>query len=181
MNADDLASRFRPHFDGMSAAERGHVAEALVTQHIPAETRMMTQDELNDRVYFLADGDVEVHVDCQGAMLKLGMRRGGSWVGELGFIEPGPASASVDATTDVEAWVLTHEAFDRLREEHPGAAASLTELVCRDVAARLRETDTLSFRREGDHIAIAQHVKNTQSGEGLLMMVRKLFGLGERR
>lgn len=181
MDEQHLKERFRPHFDAMSAEERGHVAAALVSQHIPADTRMMTQDEQNDRVYFLVDGGVEIHVDCPGgARLKLGERRGGSWVGELGFIEPGPASASVDAVTDVDAWVLTHDAYERLQTEEPGAAASLTELVCRDIAARLRETDTLSFRPEGDRVAIALHADVEDEGEGLLDALKRLFGLGGR-
>lgn len=181
MDEQDLKQRFSPHFDAMSASERGQVAAALVVQQIPAGTRLMTQDELNDRIYFLADGEVLIHVDCQGgAQLKLGQRTAGSWVGELGFIQPGPASASVDAVTDVEAWVLTHEAFERLQVERAGAAASLTELVSRDIAARLRESDALTFRREGDRVAIAQHLGEEDEGEGLLGVLKRLFGVGGR-
>lgn len=179
MNESDLKRRFEPHFDAMTAEERGHVAEALVVQHVPADTRLMTQDADNDRVYFLASGEVAIHIDCQGATLKLGTRSAGKWVGELGFIEPGPASASVDATSDVEAWVLTHDAFERLRTERAGAAAALTELVCRDIAARLRETDALAFRREGDRVAIALHAGEEEES-GILNVLKKLFGLGGR-
>jgi len=180
MNEHDIKTRFAPHFSAMSSEDRSHVAEALVVQHVPAGTRMMTMDELNDRVYFLADGDVEIHVDCSGTRLQLGSRSGGSWVGELGFIEPGPASASVDAKTEIEAWVLTHEAFEQLQKDAAGAAAALTELVCRDIAARLRESDTLSFRREGDHVAIALHADEDKEGHGLLAHLKELLGLGGR-
>jgi CRP/FNR family cyclic AMP-dependent transcriptional regulator len=180
MNEQDLKTRFDPYFDAMSATDRGHIVDALVVQHVPAETRLMTQDEPNDRVYFLASGDVAIHVDCPRATLKLGGRGPGSWVGELGFIEPGPASASVDAATDVEAWVLTHEAFERMRRERPAAAAALTEMVCRDIAKRLRNTDALSFERAGEKIAIALHVED-EKAEGLLDKLKHLLGMGGSR
>jgi CRP-like cAMP-binding protein len=181
MEARELKERFAPHFDPLTDADLGCIIDALVVQSVPAETRMITHGEWNDRLYLIVDGEVGIHITCTDTTLQLGSRAKGSWIGELGLIEPGPASATVDATTDVVAWVLTHDAYQGMQQDSPGAAAALTELVCKDIAERFRQSDVLTFRREEDRVVLG--IPPEAPEETLLGHLKSLLGLatGGRR
>ncbi len=176
VDGERLRETFAPHFDAMRAEDRDHLAEVLEEQDVPAGTRLLRHGRLSDRAYLIVRGEVEVTLDCPETTLRLGRRPAGSWVGELGMIDPGPASANVDALTDLHVWILTHPAWNALRRERPAAAASLTELICRDVAMRLRRSDALTFRREGPRLVLALPAERPR--EGLLEHMKHLFGLG---
>jgi sulfate permease, SulP family len=75
-----------------------------------------------------------------------GMRRG-SVVGELGFLDGAPRSATVVAQEHVLAYEMTREAFDALRKEAPDTAFRITHNLTLDIAARLRHTSRLALAR----------------------------------
>ena len=63
----------------------------------------------------------------------------GSLLGEMGVVDGGPRSATCTTLTDVKIGILSRESLLKLVQTHPAAAARLTLVLSRGLAARLRE------------------------------------------
>ena len=74
------------------------------------------------------------------------MRRGGV-VGEIGFLDRAPRSATVVAEEPVLAYVLSREDFEHLRDKWPETAYLLIQNLTLDLAVRLRHTSRLATAR----------------------------------
>ena len=108
----------------------------------------------------VADKDIEV--------VRLGA---GSLVGEVSFLDAGPATATVVADSGATVATLDHPAWERLEREHPRAAMRLYHAFTSTVASRVRgATLHLEDLRDPD--------SPTRSPEATMDAFRALFGLG---
>ena len=175
-------SQVYPHLvEHLSEDEREYLASLLVLRRADEGEELITYGEISDSLFMVAEGDVIVSLPSESGGVDLGRRGAGRWVGELGMIEPGPASATVRAGTDATLWVLTHAAFQRMREENPCCGAAIMEQVSKDVAARLRTCNTVLFRKADDGKI---ELVPTQEAPGgvvatLIHQIKDLFDLGQ--
>ncbi len=175
-------SQVYPHLvEHLSEEEREYLASLLELRRVDAGEELITYGEVSDSLFMVAEGDLVVSLPTGDDLVDLGRRGAGRWVGELGVIEPGPASATVRAGSDATLWVLTHEAFLRMREESPCCGAAIMEQVSKDVAARLRTCNAVLFREgEDGHVEM---VPSHEAAEGvvakLIHQIKDLFDLGE--
>jgi CRP-like cAMP-binding protein len=85
-------------------------------------TRFITEGQMDDDAFVIVDGEAEVSV--RGSRIRsLGA---GDVVGEMAAVAGRPRSASVTATTELRALVLTAPYLRDLMREHPGVAAVLS-------------------------------------------------------
>jgi CRP/FNR family transcriptional regulator, cyclic AMP receptor protein len=116
------------HTPGRVLAGLAHVLEET---EFPAGSRLMEAGAVEDWLFVLVEGEVDVVRDDR--QLRLGP---GSVVGEMAVLDPQPRSATVTATTPVLAFRLRKAAFDEAVRTRPEIAAGvITELV-----RRLRES-----------------------------------------
>ena len=128
---DDLvALRELALLRGLSSADLVRVLELAQGRRFEAGERLCEVGQVEDRVYVLRSGEVEVE-------LSSGARRlgPGACIGELAVLDPAPRSATVRALGPVEALVLEGEDFRHLGTTRP----SLSEGLLRSLARRLRE------------------------------------------
>lgn len=153
--------------DHMTDEDKAYVAGALDLRRMEKGEGVLTYGVETDSLYMIAEGDLAISLPGpDGQAVDLGKRGAGRWVGELGVIEPGPASATVSAASDVTLWVLTHDAFLTMRKEMPCAAARIMEEVSKDVAARLRQCNSVLFRpKEGGGLEV---VPRSEAPSGML-------------
>jgi CRP-like cAMP-binding protein len=164
----------------MSDEDREFLAGALELRHVESGAELITHGETSSELLLVAEGSVGVQLVEGDETIDLGTRGAGSWVGELGVIEPGPASASVRAASDATLWVLSHEAFERMREENPCTAARVMEEVSKDVAQRLRTCNAVLFRKtdEGVTELVSSHEAPAGVVARLIHEIKDLFDLG---
>ncbi len=165
----------------LSGPDREYLASVLTLLRVEAGTRLLTYGESSDSLYLIAEGDVDVRLPAGDGEVSLGQRGAGRWVGELGMIDPGPASATVEAVTDATLWSLSHEGFEAMRNENPCAAARVMEAVSHDVAARLRTCNSVLFRRTDEGLLEIVPTHQAQGGgmARLLHQIKDLFSIGE--
>jgi len=174
-------SQVYPHLvEHLSDAEREYLAALLVLRRADEGDELITYGEVADSLFMVAEGDVIVSLPSEGGLVDLGRRGAGRWVGEIGMIEPGPASATVRAGSDATLWILTNEAFQRMRKENPCCGAAIMEQVSKDIATRLRTCNKVLFRAgEGGQIEM---VPSQEAPEGvvskLIHQIKDLFDLG---
>jgi len=81
--------------------------------------------------YFIVTGAVEVIVGQGDAAKCVGTLRAGEVFGEMSLIEPGPRSATVTASTDVECLAASYEEFLSALEDHPERAVVFMKTLVR--------------------------------------------------
>jgi acyl-CoA reductase-like NAD-dependent aldehyde dehydrogenase len=109
----------------------------------PAGTCIFKAGSPPDCCYLISRGQVRIQLDRNELDSEdvLGLIEQGSVLGELGFLDGMPRSASAVAQTDVAARKILKEDVDRLAVLNPAAVAALYRLLGRNAALKLRDTN----------------------------------------
>lgn len=111
-----------PHF------ELVHVADGDV---------LLREGVASSNLYVLVEGVCEIVYESELGRVTLGRRPVGSWLGEVGLIDGGPASATVIASGPCAVLRLDAAVLARIVDERPAAASALLRHVTRQLAERL--------------------------------------------
>lgn len=119
-----------PLFSGCSDRDLHHLARAVDEVVLPEGTVLTREGDVGREAFVVVSGTAEVTRDGV-AVAEIGP---GAVVGEMSLLDGGPRSATVTATSDIDALVLTRPAFNAVLDEVPTFAHRL--LV--SLAQRLR-------------------------------------------
>ena len=100
---------------------------------------LIRQSESDASVFILKKGTLEVIVSDGESKQTVATIDPFALVGEQSFIDGGPRTATVQATTDGVAHRLTDAAFEELRGKHPDLACAFLLDVARGLAQRCRQ------------------------------------------
>jgi CRP-like cAMP-binding protein len=128
-----------------SAEAAAALSKAARRSEIRPGDRLTRQGERNAEVHFVAEGRAGVHLETGAERLSLGTKGAGDFVGELGFIDPGPATATVEVEAPTVTYALSHDDYVGLRAAAPRAAGALLSGLCCDVARRIRRSTQMSI------------------------------------
>jgi CRP/FNR family transcriptional regulator, cyclic AMP receptor protein len=131
------------------------VARRARVQHYAKGARIVTELESGTDVFVIAEGHAEISVDAQrGERQVLGTLSEGDAFGEMSSLTGELRSATVTATSDVAALVITDADFDRLRETRPEVAVKLARLIASRLGAAERSIEAMfSSAREATSAA----------------------------
>lgn len=87
--------------------------------------------------------DISISVPGEDRRHRVSTVSHGTVIGEISLLDGLPRSASVQATSPLSAYELTHDAFTRLFVEHPMVALKIQTGVGRILAAKLRRASAL--------------------------------------
>lgn len=122
----DQLSRI-PLFAGCSDRDLEHLAHAADRIRLPEGTLLTRQGDIGREAFVILAGSAAVDRDGQ-RVAEIGP---GDVVGELALLDGGPRSATVTATSDIEALVLTRPAFTAVLDEIPTLAHRLLVTLAR--------------------------------------------------
>lgn len=128
--------------------------EALIQQGAPSDT-----------LFLVASGELDVELESAGTKVALGAKRMGDWVGELGMIAPGPASATVRARRPSRVWALPHSSYLDLLGTQPRAMGSALGRIMGDLARRIRRSRDAQVA--GDRGALEHVLAHLKELEGV--------------
>ncbi|HSI64297.1 MAG TPA: cyclic nucleotide-binding domain-containing protein [Candidatus Saccharimonadia bacterium] len=107
-------------------------------RHYVSGETIIGEGEVNNYLYLILKGTVEVvKKGDHGNHAIAEITQTGS-IGEMSIFDPGPSSATVRATTEVEVWRATQENLERMHEVRPKVAYRLVTRICEVLAKRLR-------------------------------------------
>jgi CRP/FNR family cyclic AMP-dependent transcriptional regulator len=92
---------------------------------------IIAEGDEGDTAFFIVNGSVEVIVGRGGTARTVGALETGEVFGEMCLIEPGPRSATIRATTDVECLAASYEEFIAAIEENPARAVGFMKTLVR--------------------------------------------------
>ena len=164
----DLAAfedRFSGYLARLGEIDVAALTSALRPRAVAAGDSLITQGASTDALLFIESGSLEVSVaNASEAPHVVATLSAGDVVGEVGLLAPGPATATVLATTDGRVLALDGQGLDALWSSHPAAASSLVQGLCQVMAARIRSV-------EGDIDRLEEH-----EGGFLSQLLHRLLG-----
>jgi CRP/FNR family transcriptional regulator, cyclic AMP receptor protein len=98
---------------------------------------LIQEKELSRKMFVLKKGKVRVYKNYVGQKITLAILNEGEIFGEMSFFDAGPRSATVEALTPIEVYVIDAEEASRQLEELP----VWVKPVLNTVFNRLRATD----------------------------------------
>ena len=116
------AGALAPHFEGRSVP----LGEQLVTLGQPAGT-----------LFFVARGTFSVEARHGAEPVDLGTLSAPCWVGEVGFVDGGLATATLTATEPCLVYGLRRESVVPLRRQQPAAMGALLARLNATMAQRM--------------------------------------------
>jgi CRP-like cAMP-binding protein len=131
-------------------------AERLRPTKVERGERMLAEGAPSDSLRFLVAGRLGVFLGVGRDAVLVGDKRPGDWVGELGFVLPGPASASVQALADSEIASIPHSDVPWLAEKVPAVLGRLLSSIATDLARRVRRS-RLAISKKGLEALRALH------------------------
>jgi CRP/FNR family transcriptional regulator, cyclic AMP receptor protein len=120
-----------PLFRGCPHGELERVASLADETSFPAGATLMRQGRLGHEAFVLLEGEATVAIDGT----PVATLQPGDIVGEMALLEREPRVATVTATDDVRALVLTPNGFNAVLDASP----TVTRRVMATLAHRLRE------------------------------------------
>ena len=142
-------------FAGLSDSELAEVAACLVTRSFGKGVFIFHKDSPGQTLYIIQSGRVRIFILSEsGQEISLNVYGAGEVIGELGFLDGQPRSASAVTLEPTVTLALRREDFFQRLEDHPRLAMRLLEVM----AARLRYTtayaESLAFLDVNGRVAM---------------------------
>jgi small-conductance mechanosensitive channel len=136
---------------------------------------LMHEGDEGDRFYILRKGTVEIFAQGRGGqplkhILDIADTSSENFFGEIALLTGAKRNATVRATTDLDVWEISRDAFAKLFRARPEAGASVAEVAGR------RATQTSQATAAGSEAVIA--VASTEAkrrSATILLAMRKVF------
>ena len=109
-------------FSRVPEADLYQLLQAGEEKAFPIGARIIRQDDLNNNLYVIVKGRVEIDIE---SVSKITTRGPGHVIGEMSMISEAPRSANCNAITDVTVFQINHTVFRRYMETMPGLAVGL--------------------------------------------------------
>jgi sulfate permease, SulP family len=136
-----------PIFNGMTAKERDQALQCMPQRLYKSGEVVFRAGDTSDCMLVVLQGSAGVIVRNAQRDIRLTSVRRGGVIGEVGFLDGAPRSATVVAQEGLLVYVLTRPAFDNLRKTSPDAVHQMMLNITLDLASRLRHTNKLATAR----------------------------------
>ncbi len=171
IDAKTFAERFEDLGDYLSTDEIQELLRELPEKTLTDGDVLLREGSPSSSVYLLCDGSLRVLVGEGAEEIQVGRIAQGALVGEISFLDDGPASATVRAVGPTMLLELSRDRLDALRTTHPRIATALLRALCKSLAARVRGAGVALDRLHG--------VEPAQHRSGFIDGLRALFGLAK--
>lgn len=122
----------------LSDAEARELLACTERRRLAADEALLTLGSSNEHLYYVERGELVVSLPLAQRTLHLGSRAAGSWVGEITFLEAGPATATVAAARETVVFALSRTRFLELGARRPDLAARFLRAISEDLVRRIR-------------------------------------------
>ena len=119
-------------------------AAATVTEHAAGDL-LAEQGVIGHRFHLLLGGGAEAERDGR----RVGTVSAGEFVGEIGLLGGGPATATIRCTEPTRCLTLRRERFWEVLEAEPAIALRILEVVCRRIVSEVHASAAQNIDRSG--------------------------------
>jgi CRP/FNR family cyclic AMP-dependent transcriptional regulator len=152
MPVDPALIASMPFFRSFGDDERSALADVVDVVHIPAGKTVFNVGDPGDAMYIVRSGAAETFItDNTGNRIVLSTVQPGDFFGEIALLHPGPRTATVTVTKDLEALRMDRNDLEHALRLQPTIALDLLAVVgarLRDTNMRLRHTASRNVNDE---------------------------------
>ncbi len=173
MRHADLLAQI-PLFEGLSDEDREALARRLQERTFRQGEVVFAMGDKGSSMYIVLSGAAQIFLpvhDPEQPRVILKDARTGEYFGELALFDDKPRSASVEAMTDAVLLELTRDEL----AEHLSRSKSAALSILSEMAARLRETNSLLSQRAATNV-VKEIEENLTWGQRLADKVAELNG-----
>ena len=134
MTVTDTALRGVPLFSGMTDRALDAISELVSQRTFETDHELVREGEPGDSFLIIRAGSAIVIKDDR----QLGELGPGDFLGEISLIDGGPRTATVRATTPIDALLIGREDFAILLDRHPAVRLELLMAL----TARIRRSES---------------------------------------
>lgn len=142
-------------FGGVTEEAFEHIRPLICVQHFEKGACIIEESHVNDRIYFIQEGAVEIHKVSIGPgnhglrhIITMGC---GDTFGEMELIDIQPCAATVQALEPTMTLSLSNHDLYRIAKIDMKTYALLIMNLARELSRRLRQTDDLLAGTEDPH------------------------------
>ncbi|MEI8256331.1 MAG: cyclic nucleotide-binding domain-containing protein [Deltaproteobacteria bacterium] len=172
INAVTFAKRFESLGSFLSGDEIEELLRHLPERRVATGEVILREGGTASQAFLVWEGTLAVRLGDGENALDVGRSEPGMMVGEIAFLDSGPVSATVTASTDGVLLVLGRAELEKLRDAYPRIATSLLRALSKSLAARLRGASAALERMRG-----VPPTEPSGHHHGILDGLRTLFGL----
>ena len=122
------------------AAPLSALSAFLPTRSVEAGQLLILEEQPSETLFLIQEGQLEVRLATPRGEVTLGTKGPGDWVGEIGMLAPGVASATVLAVSPGKVQALTHHGYLDLTDTQPRAVGEALCHIASDLARRVRRS-----------------------------------------
>ena len=137
----ELRKRFPYLTKHTSLDEVGFFTKQLVVRYAEPGEVVIHDGKPSDSLYLVWDGELTCYIEDKGRKVQIGHITPGQYMGEVSIIDPGDATASVEAITNCTLLELTRSNYEKLEKTHPVIASKLIRAIDTNLINRLRASD----------------------------------------
>jgi CRP-like cAMP-binding protein len=130
----DGAAQLHPHLVALDLAD----GDTVFVDGVPCA-----------HLVLIVSGELAIQHVADGRVVEMGTRGPGGWLGEVGLVDPGPATATVVARGPVRVLRMEHQTLLELITSHPEVASVLLRHVTRQLAERIATSSSGIVERVG--------------------------------
>jgi CRP-like cAMP-binding protein len=116
---------------------------------LPEGKYLAIQGNHLETLSFILSGSVSVKSHAHGDTVELAKLGAGASVGEMGIIDPRPASANVRTSEETRVWQIAYADFDAFLESDYETGYVIIKALAKELCGRIRR-DTERSLREAD-------------------------------
>ena len=133
-------------FQSLNPSQQEIFINYLRAYEVPAQTKLMLENENNDSIYFLCQGSVDVYKqDTNHKPFFVRNMLPGDTIGEWSFFDHAPCFADVITTTPAIVLTLDRNDFLELSNESPYCALAFALELFRSLTGKLRQANKELF------------------------------------
>lgn len=159
-------------FNTLHDDELAEIAERLVYTPFVQGDILMRQGSIAHWLYIIISGTADVFLELpDGGRRRIDTIHGGCFLGEMGLMTGDPRSATVIAQSEILAYRLDKDSFQKILDKRSELADEISKLL----AIRRFGIDNVQLQLDSESVAqlMAQQQKN------FLDQIRSFFGLGK--
>jgi len=177
----ELRKRFPYLTKHTSLDEVGAFTKQLVVRYIEPGEVVIHDGKPSDSLFLVWDGELTCYIEDSGRKVQIGHIMPGQYIGEVSILDPGNATASVEAVTNCTLLELARSNFDKLEDTHPAIASKLIRAMDAVLISRLRASDEFLlniFNSTYDELTASPSLANKQQ-EWFTNIYQRLIGVSE--
>jgi len=144
-SSKEFSERFSFITDYIAPEEVESLLQHMQVRKVDENEVIIHDNQPSSSLFFVWSGSLLSYIEDDGEIIQIGKIKPGQYIGEISFLDEGPATTSVKALEPCTLFTLSREDFAGLEKNYPNISSKLMRSISNLIISRLRSSDSLLF------------------------------------